>query len=736
MIDVEQSKLEDATLHVRNSGLFELLSHLDRRLARAVAVSQQQYGPEATADPFRGMHVSQSEVERLLTRQGGLPLFGTEEDRAEEPLGGHVHNHAQLAWIERAFGLSPFDREVLLIALAPELDLRYERLYAFLQDDISRKRPSVDLILNLLCSSGEDKIRRRGHFSPEAPLIRHGVIHLVTDPAHVQPSFLAQVVKLDDHVCRLLLGEQGIDARLASFATFMQSSSVQPELPFATEMKQTLRACILHAQRTHRPVRFYFAGPGGSGKRQVAWALASEFGVPLLKVDGSRLLTARVDYDQTLKRLFREAWIQQAILYVEDFDAFRSEDREGIYHQFLEHVEEFAGICILAGTQGWVPYGQTSLGVFIIPFPSLDVSQSLTCWQNYLGRAGITLSQSELELLTSRFRLTPDQIVEAIGMACHHVSWRQSTISASGQDSRREDSPTLNELCVAASAQCGHQLAKLAKKIDAKYTWDDIALPADQLKQLKEICDQAYYRRIVFGEWGFDRRLSLGKGLNVLFSGPPGTGKTMAAEVIANELLLPLYKIDLSQVVSKYIGETEKNLDRIFVAAQSANAILFFDEADSLFGKRSEVRDAHDRYANIEVGYLLQKMEEYEGVAILATNLRQHMDDAFVRRMQVIIEFPFPDEASRMQIWRKLIPHEVPLSPDVDQRFLAQHFKLSGGHIRNVVLAAAFFAAADGEIITMEHVIRATKREYQKLGWVCRKDDFGPYYPLVKEPNG
>jgi SpoVK/Ycf46/Vps4 family AAA+-type ATPase len=226
------------------------------------------------------------------------------------------------------------------------------------------------------------------------------------------------------------------------------------------------------------------------------------------------------------------------------------------------------------------------------------------------------------------------------------------------------------------------------------------------------------HQQRVLGTWGFDRKLSQGKGVNVLFAGPSGTGKTMAAEIIANELGLDLYKIDLSGIVSKYIGETEKNLDRIFRAAENANAILFFDEADALFGKRSEVRDSHDRYANLEISYLLQKMEAYAGIAILATNLRQNLDDAFVRRLAFTVHFPFPDETSRRRVWAGIWPAETPLAADVDLAFLARQFKLSGGNIKNIALAAAFLAAEDGGRVTMAHLLQATRREYQKLGKV------------------
>jgi SpoVK/Ycf46/Vps4 family AAA+-type ATPase len=267
----------------------------------------------------------------------------------------------------------------------------------------------------------------------------------------------------------------------------------------------------------------------------------------------------------------------------------------------------------------------------------------------------------------------------------------------------------------------------MAQKIKPKYSLDDIVLPTDPQTQLREICNQTKYRHIVHREWGFDRKLSLGKGLNVMFYGPPGTGKTMAAEAIAHELQLDLYKIDLSQVVSKYIGDTEKNLNRIFTAATNANAILFFDEADALIGKRSEVKDAHDRYANIEIAYLLQKMEEYEGVTILTTNLRQNLDEAFTRRIRFIVEFPFPEEEHRLQIWRGIWPKEIPLSADVDLKLMAQKFKLAGGHIRNIALTAAFLAAAQNEYVDMKHLLQATKREFQKMGRLINEAEFSTF---------
>ena len=278
--------------------------------------------------------------------------------------------------------------------------------------------------------------------------------------------------------------------------------------------------------------------------------------------------------------------------------------------------------------------------------------------------------------------------------------------------------PTLDDLSAAARAQTGQALAALTRRIEPAARWDDLVVPDDTMAQLRELCRRSVGRRRVLDEWGFGRKLSRGRGVNALFAGPSGTGKTMAAEIIAAELGLDLYAIDLAGVVSKWIGETEKNLDRIFRAAEDADAVLFFDEADSLFGKRSEVRDSHDRYANIEISYLLQKMEEYDGLAILATNLRQNLDEAFLRRLAFTIIFPFPEEADRRRIWQVIWPAEMPMGDDVDLDSLARQFKLSGGQIKNIALAAAHLAAAEGKPLMMAHLRHATRREYQKLGKV------------------
>jgi hypothetical protein len=279
-----------------------------------------------------------------------------------------------------------------------------------------------------------------------------------------------------------------------------------------------------------------------------------------------------------------------------------------------------------------------------------------------------------------------------------------------------EPVPTADQLFACARLVSNRNLANLARQVPLRHTWRDLVLPEGAARQLREICGQVRYRATVLGDWDFGRGAAGSGGVTTLFCGPSGTGKTMAAGVLARELGLDLYRIDLSTVVSKYVGETEKNLARIFAEAETSNAILFFDEADALFGKRSEVKDAHDRYANIEVAYLLQRVEEFPGVTILATNLKQNLDGAFLRRIHFMVEFPFPKPAERERIWRVTFPPGAPRGADVDFAEIARRYDVSGGVIRNIALGAAYLAAEDGAAIQMKHIQRAAVREYQKLG--------------------
>lgn len=698
--------------------LLPALQRLDSLLAQAITAVPSQNGAASSLDPFRGLYISREEVEHLLVRTPGEPTLWVNETAADDSWLDSLADSSRLAWLQQAFELTSFEVDVILIALAPELDRRYEQLYAYLQDHVSRRMPTVDLVLNLLCPDAASKLERRVHFDANASLIYHDLIYLMSDPSQTHSSLLAQAIKLDDQIVRFLLYQDGLDTRLASFCRLAVSPISLEEIPIATEVRQALPTIIHQAWKKHQPLRLYFYGPNGAGKRQTAVALAEKFGRPLLVVNLRQALKMDADFAHTLRLVFRYSWFYGPIPYFDDIGALQDNGTSSSYQQLLDTLAIDTGITIMAGKSAWVPSGRNVLGVTPVPFAIPDFVNRRAFWQTSLAASGITLRDSQLDALTGRFRLLPAQITEAIETARNHAHWRIAAQPNEDLPPLDFVAPTLVDLFSAARVHSGHDLAALTHKIDPIYTWNDIVLPEDTLAQLHEICRRVAHRHHVFDEWGFSLKLSKGRGVNALFSGSSGTGKTMAAEIIANELGLDLYKIDLSGVVSKYIGETEKNLNRIFNAAENANAILLFDEADALFGKRSDVSDAHDRYANIEVSYLLQKMEEYEGVAILSTNLRQNLDNAFIRRLAFIIHFPFPDAESRQQIWENIWPAAAPVDEELDFSSLAEQFKLSGGNIKNVVLAAAFLAATDETAVGLHHIHNAIRREHQKMGKV------------------
>ena len=695
------------------------LKWLDERLTRATTAADAAYGSDGTRDPFRGLHISEEDIARLLARDAGVPTLRSEDN---DPLGDLERAASavpRLAWLVRSFGLTTFDLGVIVIALAPELDLRYERLYAYLQDDVTRRRPSVNLALDLLCQTAGDKLARRAHFASSAPLIRQGLIRFVTDPNHSDPPLLACAIKLDEQIVRLVVGGESLDSRLASFCEVLDPAVSLAEAPLGADVQRTLTGLAAQWQEERRPTRLYFHGLFGAGQLRAAEALAREVGTRLMSVDLGRAPVANPEFESTIKLLFREAWLLDAVLFLDSADAIRPDDSTVKYEQLMRAVAGSRSLTILAGSRPWIPpqrvSGTSATGVVTVAFLIPEFDQRRAFWSARLQLEGLDADPDALDAAADRYLLLPGQIEEAAS-SLRNLARLRVGIDQDDRPPAETRHVAASDLFAAARLQTGHELGALARKIDSRYLWADIVLPADALVQIREICQRVTHHRQVLDVWGFGQKLSHGKGVTALFTGPSGTGKTMAAEILANELSLDLYKIDLSSVVSKWIGETEKNLDRIFTAAENANAILFFDEADALFGKRSEVRDSHDRYANVEISYLLQKMEEYEGIAILATNLRANLDEAFVRRLAFTVQFPFPDDESRRRIWAGIWPAATPVDRGVDAAYLAKQFKLSGGNIKNIALAAAVLAAADGGVVRMAHVIHATRREYQKMG--------------------
>jgi AAA+ superfamily predicted ATPase len=516
-------------------------------------------------------------------------------------------------------------------------------------------------------------------------------------------------MRIDAQIVDVLLGQGGLDARLSAFCRVQWpavDAGFEPCLS-ATVWEQ-LQVSVHAALTTSRTRQFYFCGPRGSGRRRTGEALAARAGRPLLHVD---LAHARRDGEmqEGLRLACREAWLMGAVLFVEE-PAARDGDAAQWQHELAQALDAHRGVAIVASATPWVPDPALPLGMTGVRFVLPDAAARCRCWQRELAQRGVSPEPHVLATLGARYRLWPGQVRDAV------LGLELPAAEAASAPAQAAHVPPLDRLLAAARAQGGDRLAAYARHIEPVATRDDIVLPADAVAQLEELCARVLQGPRVLHDWGFGAKLSQGKGTSALFAGPSGTGKTMAAEVVANALALDLYKIDLAGVVSKYIGETEKNLDRIFDAAADANAILFFDEADALFGKRSEVRDSHDRYANLEISYLLQRMEQYEGVTILATNLRQNLDEAFVRRLAFCVHFPFPDEADRAHIWRRVWPASLPMADDVDFDRLARQFKLAGGNIRNIVMAAAFLAAGEGTAVAMSHLLHAARREYQKMG--------------------
>jgi hypothetical protein len=694
------------------------LSRLDLRIQREVR--RWQLAGQDPADTFRGLYISDYEANALLAR----PLAGNwghsveldpdesqalaeaealAANQAEELLKEAEGQTPPLAHLAATFGLDRFELDTLLICLAPTLDLRYERLYAYLQDDVTRKRPTVNLVLNLLGPTGPKRLLLLARFAAEAPLFSYQLLKRSDEPG---TPLLAQTLTLDETIVAWLLGDYQPAGDLAGCARLHR--------PKINEMDELLAALPpdLEPGLAEQPVVVFY-GPDQANQEAAARLLAARQNRPLLQVDLKALTPSDTPSLPLLKLALRDARLTGAIACLLGWDSYLN-DSGAPAPDVLAEIFGHPDLLILAGQALWQPKGVgRERRLLWLEFPVPGYSRRRALWDYFLSQASAQVGEAAepaLAALAAQFLLTASQIRDAVASARDMAAQRGERL----QD---------HDLFIAARNHSSTRLGSLARKITSRYDWNDIILPNDQRNMLHEIIATVRGRPVVLDEWGVGRKLTSSQGVTVLFAGPPGTGKTMAAEIIAGELGLDLYKIDLSTVVSKYIGETEKNLEQIFHEAASSNAILFFDEADAIFGKRSEVKDAHDRYANIEVSYLLQRMEAYDGVTILATNLRANLDEAFTRRLQFAVDFPFPEEADRLRIWQALFPPDVPRVADLDFGFLARRFKLAGGNIRNIIVSAAYLAAADGGQVTMHHLLHGTRRELQKMGRLVGEDD-------------
>ncbi|TKB88294.1 MAG: AAA family ATPase, partial [Nitrospira sp.] len=580
------------------AGLLPLLTRLDQRLAAAVGVAERMFAARAAGDLYRGLAISPADVVAAFGRVPGEPFLSLSLQAYDIAEATNSLSLRRLLWLQRVYGLTDLDVDVILIGLAPEIDLRYDRLYGYLQDDVTRKRPSVDLVLNLLCSSSGEKLQQRERFAPDAPLLHHRLIEVFAEPHHQSPPLLARFFRLDEQIVRFLLLDDSMDSRLAAICHMANPIQYENDQLLTDEMRQRLQAMALNQAQSS--IRLSFEGPADCGQVEATALLASTLGLRVLQVDVTRHGATVVPLtDDVLQTSVREAWLRGALLHVKGIDSQTDPSVAKALDALWRALRTMPIPFVMESESTCVSATGKPLGVVTVHFSTPAIAQRQYWWQQCLSQEGVAADDEVIAMLAQRYRLTFAQIQDAAKTGAA-AQW--TVASATDKNAFMS-----NHLSASAKAQTRHLLAKLALHIESKRDWQDLVVPVDTGTQLREICAQFVHRQQVLDDWGFGQKLSYGKGINVLFAGPSGTGKTMAAEVVANELGLDLYKIDLASVVSKYIGETEKNLEKIFTAAEHANAILFFDEADALFGKRSEVKDSHDRYANLEISYLLQK---------------------------------------------------------------------------------------------------------------------------------
>ncbi|WP_158289436.1 AAA family ATPase [Paenibacillus flagellatus] len=698
---------------------------LDLKLQR-LYVRRGQTASDPQADAFRGMYVSEDEFMRMVGgRDGGaeddpeLAALAADIRNAEAVIASRKAESAKrnvflpLVYLSAVFGLDEIEQSVVMLLLAVELDRKYERVFGFMADDLTVRLPNVGLALQVVCRDADAMRTARLAFAPNGKLARY----LLAREDGGEPfgrSLLSKPLALDRRMATFLLDTGAPDETLRPAVTIHYPD--EPLAPLVVHLDAQRQLASVASTR-NGPVGVLLWGPPGSGKTLQLRHCCAGWGKSLLVADMRVFAEDGAGFAEKLSRIVREAVLHQAALALAHADALFPEEADAKSRERLRIVEEETDrfplpLFVLTESRA-KPDFRSGGRIWLereLAVPGEKERESL--WRTFASAAGLPDGE-DWSGPAVKYRFTPGQIRDAVADAVALAEW--------------EGKPAAAVVDQACYRQIRHRLERKAVRIEPRYGWDDIVLPDEQKELLRNACAQMKYRSLVYGEWGFERKLAYGKGLSMLYAGPPGTGKTMSAQVIARELRMELYKIDLSQVISKYIGETEKNLHELFLEAHKSSAILFFDETDALFGKRSEVKDAHDKYANIETAYLLQKMEEYEGISILATNLLNNIDEAFLRRIQYVIKFPFPDAEYREKIWRATFPRETPLAEDVDFRWLAGKYEIAGGNIKNVVLSAAFLAAEKGVAVGMREIVQAVRHELQKSGKIISRTDWEDY---------
>ena len=611
-------------------------------------------------------------------------------------------------YVMEVFQLTGFSRQCLALTLLSEMDGGWAEVFSTLEP--SGGGALTGRLAARLC--GVDPAEALRALAPDGPLS----IWCMENAGFVGSALLGRILRPAERIVRFAVGTAITESGLPALSLRLPAEDAAFPGEPATLAKRM--ADYRMGMEKDRRISFLLRGEPGAGRRTAAHALANRLHLPLLTADARGVL----DDSQLRLALLREAVLQQCPVCLTGSDALLEQVAEDAelardLTDLLEQSSVPAGFSLLVSSGDWTPQEERAGWQIVsveVASPELEARRAL--WETLMTQYGVT---DDADALAASYRFTPGQITRAMESAASLARW---------QGLAKIDGTCLRQGC---RAQLRHALGEKARRVETVFTWADLVLPEPSTALLMSACDQMRRRRQVYGEWGFGQKLCYGAGLSMLFSGPPGTGKTMAAQIVAGQLGMELYKVDLSAVVSKYVGETEKNLNVIFREAGKSQAVLFFDEADVLFGKRTEVKDSHDKYNNMEAAFLLQKMEEYSGVSVLATNFVQNFDEAFKRRIRFVIDFPFPDAAYRLRLWQGMFPSRTPLG-EVDWSYLAQRFELSGSGIKNVAVNAAFLASRDGVSVGMGQILTALKREFYKSGKLLQREDFGEYFMLVE----
>ncbi|MBP0003737.1 MAG: ATP-binding protein [Cyanobacteria bacterium SBC] len=620
------------------------------------------------------------------------------------------------------FQLTPFERNILLLCVAAELDWQILRLCAETQQNARLTYPSFSLAFALF-----PELKHWSATKPTSPLRYWDLIRI-----HPETTLMSDSLRVNEWVVHYLMGEPYLALDLLGVvgelpdetATSPRPTSQLPTSQLPTSQQTLVDRLVRLWQSEAEPAIVQLCGDGVTG-RSIAQQACRRLGYPLYRLSPQFLPVAPDLLDRALRLWERQAKLTEGALLLEYDEATLA--RDSTKHNAVVYWLDTVRSPLVVTTHARLQERYRPLVTFTVP--KLSLGEQRQVWQHAIVRTWDSLDRSAMDSGIDRLVSQFDLSVPGIEAAC------QAALSQCGRSIENEVQ-IFEALWESCRALARPRMGNLAQPIEASATWEDLVLPDVAKQILREIVAHVRQRSIVYERWGFAEKSRRGLGVSALFSGPSGTGKTMAAEVLARELHLDLYRIDLSAVVSKYIGETEENLRKVFDAAEASGAILLFDEADALFGKRSEIRDSHDRYANIEVSYLLQRMEDYQGLAILTTNLKDALDSAFLRRLRFVVQFPFPDAQQRRHIWRNTFPEALPMSIDgeKDLRKLAR-LNVAGGNIRSVALNAAFLAAEGEErMLTMRHLLRAAQLEALKLerpltdgeirGWIPEDEGF------------